>query len=98
MHGSVRGLLRLSFLLPLLIVPLSQAYGAASWHGVLRDASGNPIAGETVKLRSESAEYIAKTSANGAFAFSKVAAGEYQVSVRAGDQTYKLVSPVVIAD
>src|SRR5438874_615977 len=72
----------LPFLLLLLVVPSALAAQFA-WSGILRDASGKPIAEATVKLSSASGkhEQSVKTSENGSFIFSGISPGEYELSV-----------------
>jgi hypothetical protein len=65
------------------MVPVGRCTPAASWHGVLRDASGHAVADATIVLRATPGdrEYIAKTSASGVFAFAEITAGTYALRV-----------------
>ena len=84
----------------LLAVPTADAFAAASWSGVLRDAAGKPIGEATVRLRSKSGDhdYTARTSANGNFAFTGIAATDYELSVEASGNTWHAANPVTIKD
>jgi hypothetical protein len=78
-----------------MFVPRARSAPVASWHGVLRDASGHAVAGATLVLRATSGdrEYTAQTSAGGIFAFGEIAAGTYALRViRAGDASAKALA------
>ncbi len=83
-----------------LTVSTAYALASASWNGVLRDASGKPVGEASVRLRSKSGDrdYTAQTSAAGNFAFTGIAATNYDVSVEAGGNTWHAASPVSIKD
>ena len=68
------------------MVPQARSAPGASWHGVLRDASGHAVADATVVLRATSGdrEYAAKTSASGGFSFAEIATGTYALQVARG--------------
>src|SRR5437773_5320681 len=83
-----------------LAVSTAYALAAASWNGVLRDALGKPVSEASVRLRSKSGDrnYTAQTSAAGNFAFTGIAATNYDVSVEAGGTSWHTASPVTIKD
>ena len=78
--------------------PVAGGLSLASWRGVVRDDAGKPVGTATVKLRSVAGErhYTASTSADGAFAFAEIVAGEYELSVESGGKSWGTVKPVVI--
>jgi len=65
---------------------------------VLRDGNGKPVAGATVKLSSASGghKYTVKTSGKGAFVFSAMVAGQYELSVTTSAGTSKAESVIKI--
>jgi Carboxypeptidase regulatory-like domain len=69
-----------------LMIPAAPGAVAASWQGILRDGSGQPVSGAVVRLHQTSPEreYTATTSFHGEFAFPEIAAGDYELSVVAG--------------
>src|ERR1700720_1266868 len=81
--GSRRLAFALCVALILTVVPHIHAAPAASWHGILHDASGHVVADATVVLRATSGdrEYTAKTSASGVFVFAEIAPGAYSLRV-----------------
>src|SRR5580765_7586794 len=70
----------------------------ASWRGLVRDDAGKPVGTATVKLRSVSGErhYAASSSADGAFVFPEVIAGEYELAVESGGKSWGAAKPVVV--
>ena len=58
----------------------------ASWHGTLRDAGGNPLAGAIVTLENPQQQAAATTDASGIFRFTTLAPGSYSVAVRQGER------------
>ena len=64
---------------------------AGSWNGIVRDGSGNAVAGATVTLRkkSDARTYSAASSFKGEFVFREIEAGDYEVSVSAGGAVVK---------
>jgi hypothetical protein len=68
------------------IAPSARCAPAASWRGVLRDASGHAVADAAIALRAISGdrEYTAKTSAGGGFEFAEIVAGTYALRVTRG--------------
>ena len=92
----VRGLC----LLATLVAASLAAASPASWSGVLRDDAGKPLGEATVRLRAISGdrEYTVRTSANGGFALTGLAAGEYRLSVQADGKTWNVGNPIAVKD
>ncbi|HTR65286.1 MAG TPA: carboxypeptidase-like regulatory domain-containing protein [Terriglobales bacterium] len=90
------GLLRSLWVITVLAAAPLQALSGASWSGVLRDGAGNPAGNATVRLHPTSGtrDYTAKTSARGEFSFSGVEAGEYEISVSTGGETFQAARTV----
>jgi hypothetical protein len=84
----------------LLAAAMGHALAAASWSGVLTDGSGKPVGAAIVTLHAASGgrDYSATTSADGKFAFAEIAAGGYEVSVTAGDKTWKTATPITVKE
>jgi hypothetical protein len=84
----------------LLAAAMGHALAAASWSGVLTDGSGKPVGAAIVTLLAASGgrDYSATTSADGKFAFAEIAAGGYEVSVTAGDKTWKTATPITVKE
>lgn len=76
----------------------ASASSPASWHGLLRDEAGKPLASATVKLSSAAGDrhYSAKTSSGGEFVLAGMAAGDYQLAVESGGKTWGSAKTVVI--
>jgi Carboxypeptidase regulatory-like domain len=90
--GPRRLAVALIIALILTIVPQVRCAPAASWRGVLLDASGHSVSGAAVILRAASGdrEYSVQTSANGGFSFSGIAGGTYSLRVtRSGNADAK---------
>ena len=86
-----------------LIIVLTSAAGAfalASWRGVLRDDAGHPVPSATIKLTSISGgqPYTARTSASGEFVLTEMPAGDYQLAVESGGQSWTSAKPVALAE
>jgi hypothetical protein len=79
---------------------MANAFVAASWSGVLRDAAGKPVGEAKVKLRSKSGDrnYTAVTSESGGFAFTGMAANDYEISVETSGNSWRAANPVAIKD
>ena len=77
---------------------MASGFSLASWRGVVRDDAGKPVATATVKLTSIAGGryYVGGTSANGAFAFPEIVAGEYELLVESGGKTWGAERPVVV--
>jgi TonB dependent receptor-like, beta-barrel/Carboxypeptidase regulatory-like domain len=72
------------------------AYGSVS--GVVRDASGHPITGAQVALRSAAHAVLRRqTDSRGGFEFAKVAIGHYRLAISAGGFVSSLQSVTVEA-
>jgi len=82
-----------------LLTPL-QVFAVSSWSGVLRDSAGLPVAKATVRLHSAvgSHDYASETSAAGEFGFSRIEAGQYQLSVVAAGKTIRAMSRLGFKD
>src|SRR3984885_13268450 len=82
----------------LTIIPQVRCAPAASWRGILRDASGHGVADADLVLRAVSGdrEYTAKSSATGDFAFTEIAAGTYALRVTSAGKTWNSASPVIV--
>ena len=100
MRLSLRGLIPAIFLMVLLALPGFGTNGRASWSGVLRDSAGNVVPEAAVELHHSSgaAGYSARTSATGAFAFSEIAAGKYELSVSTGVGSFKASTAIDVND
>jgi Carboxypeptidase regulatory-like domain len=62
-----------------------QPAGAVSvWKGALSDASGRPVGSAEIHLIGGHGELVARTSADGSFAFSEIPSGDYEVAVVVG--------------
>src|SRR5579863_2298918 len=91
-------------ILPLFAILVAAAMGhalaAASWSGVLTDASGKPVGAAIVTLHAASGrrDYSATTAADGTFVFAEIAAGAYDVSVTAADKIWKATGSVAIQE
>jgi len=70
---------------------------ATSWSGTVTDDGGRPVAGATVKLQSPAGnDYAATTTVEGKFAFPRLAADRYQVSVKVAAKSWRLAAPFAI--
>ncbi len=71
-------------------VAAGQTVAQVAWGGLLRDASGAPIADATVRLSSGSSKAEGKTGSDGRFALAMLPAGKYHLSVttKAGASQY----------
>ena len=100
MRLFLRGLISAVLLIVLLETPIFATAGRATWSGVLRDSAGAIVPEAVVKLRSlaEGAGYSARTSASGAFVFSEIVAGKYELSVTSGGASFKLSTAVDVRD
>ncbi len=76
------------------------AFALASWRGVLRDDAGHPVPSATIKLTSISGgqPYTARTSASGEFVLTEMPAGDYQLAVESGGQSWSSAKPVALAE
>jgi hypothetical protein len=87
------------FALVLLPVPGAAAVSGASWNGRLSDASGKPVADAILLLHPAAGgrDYTTTTTATGKFAFTDIAGGSYEVSLKTGDKEWK-AGPLVVKD
>jgi hypothetical protein len=76
------------------------AASGASWRGVLRDASGIPVAGATITLHDASGKpvFTATTTPTGEFEFSGIAPAKYGVTVATSTAQFKSASLIAIQD
>ena len=83
-----------------LIATAAGAVSGAAWTGVLRDNFGKPLAKAVVGLHSTSGghNYIATTAGDGKFAFTDLADGAYDVSVKVADKEWKAEARFVVKD
>ncbi len=67
---------------------------------MLRDAAGKPVSEAAIKLHSVSGapDYTVRTSAAGAFDFSGIVAGKYELSVTANAVAFTAANPVEITE
>lgn len=82
---------RIDFLLLLGVLAVFGGQAAASsWAGVLVDAKGRPLPGATIRIRGAHGgpEYTVRTSSDGKFAFPKIQAASYEVSVESPDKIW----------
>jgi hypothetical protein len=94
-HSRIR-ILSLCLTCALFVLQANAGTGGASWKGILTDSEGKPVAGAVVTLHaaSDNRVYTATTAADGKFAFVEIAAGTYEVSVKAADKEWK--APLVV--
>ena len=95
------GWFRISLVIPLFaLVPEAFSAASATWLGVLHDTAANSISEATVNLRSVAGGqvYTVKTSKVGAFVFSEIVSGEYELSVTTSAGTSKAANPVKIQE
>lgn len=98
--GPRRLVVALCLALILTILPQARCAPAATWRGVLRDASGHVVADAALVLRALSGdrEYKATSSGTGSFVFAEIAAGTYALRVAASGKTWNSASPVIIKE
>jgi hypothetical protein len=96
----LRGPIPAILLIVLLAAPGFGTDGRASWNGVLRDATGNPVPEAVVNLRSLSGGtgYSVRTSTSGTFTFSEIAAGNYELSVTTRTTSFKPSTTIYVKD
>src|SRR6266567_269584 len=83
----------------LFVAPVADAVSGSSWNGVLSDGSGKPVAEAVIKMHSAGGQdYSATTASNGNFAFTDIAAGSYEVSVKTADKEWNAAVPMVVTD
>ena len=84
----------------LLVVPVAFAVSGAAWNGTVSDGAGKPLIRAVVRLHSPagSHDYSATTTADGKFALAEIAAGTYEVTVKAGDKEWRAAASLVVKD
>jgi hypothetical protein len=96
--GSLHVVVRVAGLfLPLTIPFSSKAQTPASWSGVVRDGSGQAVAGATVELRTAGRAvpaFARTTSGKGEFAIAAIPPGRYQILVREDARTWRVPDPL----
>jgi len=86
-------------MLLLVLMQTTMGFAAASWNGRLSDDRGKSVAEAIIHLNGPAGvQRSAKTSPDGSFAFSGVAAGTYELSVQVGGLVWKSAAPVTIAN
>ena len=101
MLAGHRALVSLFCVLTLLLsAPFAQSASTSSWKGVVRDTTGRPVSEAVVTLRvnGTGSELTAKTSTNGEFVITGLAAGNYAVTVRVADKQWTAASAVIFAE
>jgi hypothetical protein len=96
MHSSLR-----RFVAVVLICLSEWAVGGSapsSWHGVLRDAAGSPVAGATITLQAVSGKpaLATTTKPTGEFEFSGITPAKYEVTVATSTARFKSANPVAV--
>jgi hypothetical protein len=108
MLAGVRDLARALCLVAFfLAAPSARSLPASSWAGVLRDASGNPVAHATIFLHPASCilhpasgnlDYSSETSPRGEFLFAHIAPGNYELRVTFAGKTWKAPELLLVKD
>jgi len=96
----MRSLIRLLGAVVLVSLPQwSLAASPAVWKGLLRDATGSPVAAATVTLKGPTGTTaFATTSATGEFTLAAITPARYEISVTTLGATFKSESPIDIKD
>jgi Carboxypeptidase regulatory-like domain/TonB-dependent Receptor Plug Domain/TonB dependent receptor len=84
-------------LLAALTLPAFAQTEPASWHGVLRDASGQRISGARVELRGAAATVTAHSRGDGSFEFEGLAPGKYALEVDWSNNSAHSEKPIDLA-
>ena len=71
-----------------------QSAATAGWQGVLRDASGAPIANAKIHLGAAAATGQAVTTAEGQFKLANLPIGQYHLTVKSGDNSFDFAQPI----
>src|SRR5215475_12553984 len=102
MVAGPRGSRFLFLFLSVVLTAFAQGLHAApaSWHGVLRDADGRPVANALIELHANSGnhDYTTSSSATGDFAFGAVAEGTYTLRVTVGAKKWNAADPIAFKD
>src|SRR5579863_5706353 len=95
-----RNLIPVIFFALLSVISTSNAFPLPAWTGILRDATGKPVAAAKVTLHSTSGngDYRVATSVSGQFSFSGLPAGTYELSVNFAGKTWRTAKPLIIKD
>src|SRR5579863_9667779 len=93
-----RNLIPVIFFALLSVISTSNAFPLPAWTGILRDATGKPVAAAKVTLHSTSGngDYRVATSVSGQFSFSGLPAGTYELSVNFAGKTWRTAKPLLI--
>jgi Carboxypeptidase regulatory-like domain len=83
-----------------ILVAGSQAFAASTWSGTLRDSAGSPLKAAIVTLRpvGNGPALQATTTPAGAFTFSRLAAGQYELSATWEGKTWTAPKPITVKD
>jgi hypothetical protein len=71
---------------------------ASAWRGTLTDASGRPVRSAEIHLIGGHGELVARTAADGGFAFSELASGDYEVAVVLGGREVAYLKTLHLSD
>lgn len=84
----------------LLLSGWASAAATASWTGVLRDASGNPVGNGTITLAGKSGApaFSTTTSARGEFTFPTLPPANYEISVKVQAAVFHSANPIEVGD
>jgi hypothetical protein len=88
------------FVVLLAMIFSPRVFSATTWNGVLRDAAGKPVADAKILLHGSAGNrtYEARTAANGAFVFSRIAPGTYTLAAESAGKTWNAPTAIVIAE
>lgn len=85
------------FLALLVAVPLSAQQSQIVWRGVLRDASGSPIASARIDLKSDKQTVHETTRKDGSFQFHPMPPGQYRLFVEANGKAMESAQALDLA-
>lgn len=77
---------------------LAQNSASTIWQGVLRNPAGAPVHGAVIEIQGKDGLLHAITDSDGHFRLSRVAAGQYQLSVEVNHRTVRSARPINISD
>jgi hypothetical protein len=81
----------------LLTLPAASAEeGFGSWHGIVRDGSGQRLSGATVRLKGQVVTLVAKCGSDGTFEFVGLRPGRYMVTLEWEGKAASSQSPIEI--
>jgi Carboxypeptidase regulatory-like domain len=72
----------------------AQQTALATWHGVLRNGAGAPIAGAKVKLTGQGGSAESATGADGNFKLTALSVGQYRLTVESGGNKVEFSQPI----